>query len=184
MYIKFAILKRKEVRKFNFLEKFKSNNIDPNLISFEPEYTMFGESGGVSIWMRYNGKVVGIFSMPYNSSKHFFESHSHVYENYKGKGIGLLLYIIGAKVAHENYDARLYMSRSPSHDAKKIWEWAYKNGWAKKQIYGRTQFLRRVLDQNFNDIYLFFQEHSTKDLPNLEEFVNTANYRGPVSNSR
>ena len=165
-----ALLNRRgEVQTYDFRAALTKKGLNPDLFTFEPVKTTFNLSNGLSIWIQYDGKSAGVFSMVYNPSKNNFESHPHVERDFKGRGLGLLLYVIGAKIAREKYGANLRSSWRPSDEAKIIWEWIVQNGWGSRNLWGRARFNVHVVDNNFGDAYLYFLRRSTQALPDKNQ---------------
>jgi hypothetical protein len=158
--------------------------IDPEQLNFQvfPQQSSQGRKR-ILIELMYRSKMVGMFTMVYMKSENRFVTHPHL-DELQGKGLGLLMYVLAAKIAHEKYGAKSTSSWSPSALAIATWERLVKNGWAetvqestfsriKRQLFGdpyesyNFQFRQKVVAEQFGEVLDFFLDRSDQALPDI-----------------
>lgn len=144
---------------YSFREKLISKGIDPEAISFRLFYSKFLF---VDMYLSYKGESVGHFKAIYNKDLRLFESHVSINNNFRGKGLGLLMYIALAKEVYRIYQTPLISSNGPSPDAQRVWNSIVQNGWGGQGNFldgNRFYFYPKIAANKFNDISQFILDH-------------------------
>lgn len=143
-------------RPYFFREKLISKGLDPKKLSFR----LFHSSHFfVEMDLSYADQRLGQIKGLYNRELHLFESHVSIYNpNFRGKGLGLLLYVALAKKVYTLYQTPLVSSVAPSPDAQALWQSIVKNGWGAVHNFPdgpRYYFFPAILANKFADVLEF-----------------------------
>lgn len=157
------------VREYKFKESLYKRGVDTKLLRFNivPEI-LNDNTKTIIIQAIYNESIIAYLTMVYSKGNRF-ESHIHTELVARQRGLGLFMYVIGAKISREKYKATFTSSDTPSPAAINLWNHIVNNGWGKRvslmkslKYRKRFQFSDRIVDQNFNDVYSYFLSRSNK----------------------
>jgi hypothetical protein len=164
------LFSRTSARPFDFerfREKMKTQGLNSEQLRFQSSFSRL-ESGekSIMIYVSYGGAPAGYLDMVYSPKEGVFQSHSFLNEPFRGAGMGMMLYVLAAKIAYERYRSKFTSSIAPEVDASIIWEWAKRNQWTEmNRKLGRPQFILSIVAGNFGELYSFFLAKTDGELP-------------------
>lgn len=172
---------------YDFQASLKSRVLDVDQLSFHiSQQTVVNGRRGFHIHLRYGSRWAGNIMLLYWANERRFEIHSRIEDEFQGKGLGLMMYALAAKIARVKYQATLTSSQDPSYEAQNLWKAIVKRGWAEvwpkepetrswisfwgsPKNQNRFRFHDRVAEQQFGDLYDFFIARSDRTLPEPQD---------------
>jgi len=147
-------------RPFSFQEKLISKGLDQKKLSFRLYHS---DHFFVELDLYYADEALGKIKGLYNPDLQVFESHVSIHNpGFRGKGLGLLLYVALAKKVYTLYQTPLVSSLAPSPDAQALWQSIVKNGWGAIHAFPggpRYYFFPAILADKFADVLQFTENN-------------------------